>query len=119
MLLRMNIKSAQFMKGLTQDDEILWDGIPQIVFIGCSNVGKSSVINSLVKTQLARPSSVPGKTREINFYLINKQFYLADLPGYGYAKASLEERDNLRKLIYWYLLFSDVEHTLIVLIIDA
>ncbi len=95
------------------------DEVPQVAFIGRSNVGKSSVINSLVGKELARSSSVPGKTREINFYLINKDFYLTDLPGYGYAKASLEERDQLRQLILWYLLFSNVDHKKIVLIIDA
>ena len=115
----MKIKSAEFIKGVAGEDEILHDEIPQVAFIGRSNVGKSSVINSLVGKELARSSSVPGKTREINFYLINKEFYLTDLPGYGYAKASLEERDQLRQLILWYLLFANIDHQKIVLIIDA
>lgn len=115
----MKIKSAEFVKGVAGEDEILQDEIPQVAFIGRSNVGKSSVINSLVGKELARSSSVPGKTREINFYLINKDFYLTDLPGYGYAKASLEERDQLRQLILWYLLFANIDHKKIVLIIDA
>ena len=102
------------------DDEILEDGIPEFVFVGRSNVGKSSVINTLIgRRDLARSSATAGKTTELNFYLVNKQLYLVDLPGYGYAKASHEERDNLRKLIYWYLLYSDVSHKKIFLIIDA
>ncbi len=102
------------------DDDILEDGIPQVAFIGRSNVGKSSVINSLVnRKDLAKSSSKAGKTKEINLFLINKSFYLVDLPGYGFAQASLEERENLRKLIFWYLLYSSVEHKKVVLIIDA
>ena len=119
MISYMKIKSAEFIKGVAGEDEILRDDIPQVAFIGRSNVGKSSVINSLIRADLARSSSQPGKTREINFYLINKDFYLADLPGYGFAKASLEERDQLRQLILWYLLFANIDHKKIVLIIDA
>lgn len=116
----MKIKSAEFIKGLRGEDDILEDGIPQVAFIGRSNVGKSSVINSLVnRRDLARSSAKPGKTVEINLYKINNEFYLVDLPGYGFAKTSLEERENLRKLIYWYLLYAHVDQKKIVLIIDA
>lgn len=116
----MKIKSAKFVKGITGEDKALRDGLPQIAFIGRSNVGKSSVINALVGSKdLARSSSKPGKTREINLYLINHKFYLVDLPGYGFARASLEDRNNLRKLIYSYLLFSDIDHKKIVMITDA
>jgi len=116
----MHIKSAVFVKGVVGEDEILDDGIPQVPFIGRSNVGKSSVINSLTgQKNLARSSPTPGRTREINFFLINNSFYLVDLPGYGFAKASLDERDAITKLIYWYLLFSDIDHKKVVLIIDA
>ena len=116
----MKIKSAEFIKGLRGDDEILQDGISQVAFIGRSNVGKSSVINTLVnRRDLARSSAKAGKTTEINLFLINKAFYLVDLPGYGYAKTSLEERENLRKLIYWYLFYSDVDQKIIALIVDA
>jgi GTP-binding protein len=116
----MKIKSADFVKGIRGDDEILENEIPQVAFIGRSNVGKSSVINSVVnRRDLARSSAKPGKTTEINFFLLNKEIYLVDLPGYGYARASLEERDNLRKLIYWYLLFSNVEHKKIFMIVDS
>jgi GTP-binding protein len=116
----MKIKSAEFIKGIVGEEDELYNDIPQVAFIGRSNVGKSSVINSLVNRKgLARPSTMPGKTREINLYLINGDFYLADLPGYGFAKASLQDRAILQKLIYWYLLFSNIDHKKVVLIIDA
>lgn len=115
----MKIKSAKFVKGIMGEDEILEDKIPQVAFVGRSNVGKSSVINSLIGQTLARSSNVAGKTKEINFYLINNDFYLVDLPGYGYAKASLEDRKILRALIYWYLMYSSVKLKKVVLIIDA
>jgi len=115
----MKIKSAEFIKGIVSDDERLRDDTPQVAFIGRSNVGKSSVINTLTGRPLARTSDTPGKTREINLYLINKNFYLVDLPGYGFAKGSLEERNNIKSLIYSYLLFSDINHKNVVIIIDA
>lgn len=116
----MNITSAKFIKGVVGADRILEDGIPQIAFIGRSNVGKSSVINSLTgRKKLARPSSSPGCTQEINMFLINDSFYLVDLPGYGFTKAPLEVRERLEYLIYWYLFESKCEQKKVVLIIDA
>ena len=116
----MKIISSDFVKGLIGPDESLADGKPQIAFVGRSNVGKSSVINSLThKKDLARTSSFPGRTQEINLFLINRSFYLVDLPGYGYAKASKEKQEQLQRLIYWYLIESDYENQKIVLIIDA
>ena len=77
---------------------------PEIAFAGRSNVGKSSLINSLLnRKNLARTSSNPGKTVTINFYEVNEEFYLVDLPGYGYAKASLEARAKWGKMIEKYL----------------
>ena len=71
----MNITSAKFVKGAVGTDEVFEDGTPQIAFIGRSNVGKSSVINSLVKQkELARTSSFPGRTRELNIFLVNNSF---------------------------------------------
>jgi len=114
------ITSAEFVKGVVGTDEIFENGIPQIAFIGRSNVGKSSVINSLTKKKdLARTSSFPGRTQEINVFLINKSFYLVDLPGYGFAKGSHELRERLLKLIDWYLLRSGYVQKKIVFIIDA
>ncbi|HBB02197.1 MAG: ribosome biogenesis GTP-binding protein YsxC, GTP-binding protein [Candidatus Peregrinibacteria bacterium GW2011_GWF2_38_29] len=116
----MEIKSAVFIKGIVGTDDILDDGKPQIAFIGRSNVGKSSTINSLVKQgNLARTSSYPGRTQEINLFLINKSFYLVDLPGYGYTRTSKTERAKLQKRIYWYLLDSDYTQKAVVLIVDA
>ncbi|HYD91012.1 MAG TPA: ribosome biogenesis GTP-binding protein YihA/YsxC [Flavobacterium sp.] len=116
----MNIRSAEFIKGIRGTDEIHQDGTPQVIFIGRSNAGKSSLINSLVnRRDLARSSPTPGKTSEINFYLVNKSLYLVDLPGYGYAKASKQHRESLQKLISWYLFNSGVEPMLTVLVLDA
>jgi GTP-binding protein len=80
------------------------DGLPEIALAGRSNVGKSSLINSLAgRKDLARTSSSPGKTRSINFYKIDEQWYLVDLPGYGYARASKESRNAWNQLIESYL----------------
>lgn len=116
----MNIKSAEFIKGVVGEDPILTDGLPQVAFMGRSNVGKSSLINTLTgKKELARSSPTPGHTRQINFFLVNKSFYLVDLPGYGFAKGSKDEREALKALIEWYLLDSGVEQKAIILIVDA
>ncbi len=116
----MHITSAVFVKGVRGTDPILAGTKPYIAFIGRSNVGKSSVINSLVKQKnLARASVSPGRTREINLFLINNSFYLVDLPGYGFAKASREVQEHIQQLIYWYLLNSEYEQKKVVLIIDA
>lgn len=91
---------------------------PEIVLVGRSNVGKSSFINAIVnKKNYARTSSTPGKTRTINYYNINDKFYFVDLPGYGYAKASIEEQNNWSKFINKYLTTSkDIEE--IVMLVD-
>jgi len=116
----MKITSAEFVKGVVEDDESLEDGKPQIAFIGRSNVGKSCVINSLTKKEnLARTSSVPGRTRELNLFLINNSFYLIDLPGYGFVKSSQNDRESLRKVIDWYLFESHYEQKAVVIIVDA
>ncbi len=80
------------------------DHRPQIAFAGRSNVGKSTLLNSLVgRKKLAKVSADPGKTRSVNFYLVNNRFYFVDLPGYGYAKVSQEIRQSWQKLIADYL----------------
>ncbi len=123
----MNITSAKFIKGIVGPDESLGDGIPQIAFIGRSNVGKSSVINTLAnRKDLARTSSMPGRTQQINLFLLSAKggttmgsFYLVDLPGYGFAKASKDAQEQIQKLIYWYFFQSNCEQKKVVLIIDA
>jgi len=116
----MEIKSAEFIKGIKGTDSILEDGIPQVAFIGRSNVGKSSTINVLVsRKSLVKTSSKPGKTREINFFLINKEIYFVDLPGYGFAKLALRRVDKLQKHILWYLETNEITPKYVVVIVDA
>ncbi len=116
----MNITSAKFVKGIVEEDELLEDGTPQVAFIGRSNVGKSSVINSLAnKKGLAKTSAFPGHTQEINIFLINNKVYLVDLPGYGFARASKDVQNLLQQRIYWYLLGSPYHQKKVVMIVDA
>jgi GTP-binding protein len=108
------------MRGVSGTDELLSDGTPQVALIGRSNVGKSSLINSLTgQKNLARISDTPGLTQEINVYGINHKFYLLDLPGYGFAKVPERIREDLQKLNWWYLFDSPhIQHTA-VLVLDA
>src|SRR3989337_3145920 len=100
----MNIASAEFVKGIIGTDSILKEKPPHVAFVGRSNVGKSSVINSLVmRKDLVKSSSMPGKTREINFFFINKKCYFVDLPGYGFARMGAKGAEKIRKLILWNL----------------
>ena len=116
----MEIKTAEFVKGIIGTNEILEDKRPQVAFVGRSNVGKSSVINSLVnRKNLVKSGAKPGKTRQINFFLINKKIYFVDLPGYGFIKMPLKQREKIRKMIFWYLFRSEVKFKKVVLIIDA
>jgi len=116
----MKITSAVFIKGILGTNKILEDDRPQVAFIGRSNVGKSSVINSLVnRRDLVKSGSQPGKTRQINFFLINQKIYFVDLPGYGFMRASLKEREKSKKMILWYLFRSQINFKKVILIIDA
>lgn len=115
----MKITSAKFMRGIVGDNEILRDGTPQIAFIGRSNAGKSSLLNSLTHSKkLAVTSKTPGRTKEINVFLINNTHYFMDLPGYGFAKADGNTREKLSQLINWYL-FESNYNPRIVLLIDS
>lgn len=100
----MIVRSAEFVVGAAWTRQFPQDDLPEIAFVGRSNVGKSSLINKLLgRKQLARVSNKPGKTRQINFYLINENIRFADLPGYGYAKVSQSEREEWRKLVESFL----------------
>jgi GTP-binding protein len=93
--LQMKITSAEFVKSAFNRDHWIDDRRPEIAFLGRSNVGKSSLINSLLQRKgLARTSNTPGRTQSINYFLINDSFYFVDLPGYGYAKVSKSMRSD-------------------------
>lgn len=96
--------SAEFVTSAPRFVDMPNDGRPEVAVIGRSNVGKSSLINALVKRRsLARTSSTPGKTQTVNFYLVNDAFYLVDLPGLGYAKVSKVQRESWGRLIRGYV----------------
>ncbi len=115
----MKIKSADFTIGAHRARDFVRDDRPQIVFSGRSNVGKSSLINKMLRRNgLARTSSTPGRTRAVNYFLINERFYFVDLPGFGYAKASKKEREAWARLIDGYLQSSG-DRILVVLLVDA
>ncbi len=96
----VNWNKAEFIRSAAKPADFPRDGLPQVVFAGRSNVGKSSAINRLLnRKNFARVGSAPGKTTHINYFLIDKKLYLVDLPGYGYAKVSKQERDRWGRLI--------------------
>lgn len=100
-------ENPRYIKSVYNLKDLVKDNIPEVILCGRSNVGKSSFINSIFnKKNLAKTSSTPGKTRSINYYLIDEHFYLVDLPGYGYAKTSKTEREAWQKLITDYILTS-------------
>lgn len=116
----MKITTTKFKKGVIDgNDDIFVDGTPQVAFIGRSNVGKSSLINALTKSNIARTSSFPGRTQEINVALMNDAIYIVDLPGYGFARLSAGGRGKIGKLIESYLFNPDFDQHKIVLIVDA
>ncbi len=100
----MIIKNPQFEISAVRPAQYPKNDLPQIVLVGKSNVGKSSFINTMInRKSLARTSNTPGKTRQINFYNIDNNFYFVDLPGYGYSKLSQEEQVNMGRFIEDYL----------------
>ena len=102
------VKPAQYPK----------NNLPEIVLVGKSNVGKSSFINTIInRKKLARTSSEPGKTRQINFYNIDEKFYFVDLPGYGFSKMSKKEQEQVGKFIEEYL-FNREQIALIIFLVD-
>lgn len=114
----MIIKNPEFKISAVSPKQYPDDGLPQIVLVGKSNVGKSSFINTIInRKRLARTSSEPGKTRQINFYKMDEKFYFVDLPGYGYSKMSKTEQVKVGKFIEEYLQKSK-NISLIVFLID-
>ena len=113
------IKNAEYVKSVFNLADLPKNRLPEIAFAGRSNVGKSSVLNKLANIRnLAKISSTPGKTRQINFFLINKKLYFVDLPGYGYAKVSKSIKESWGRLVEEYLKKSqDLKG--VVLLLDA
>ena len=114
----MNLHNVEFVLSAARPADFRRDGLPQIVFSGKSNVGKSSVINRLLQRKnFARVGESPGKTVHINYFLLDRRAYLVDLPGYGYAKVPLAEKQRWAKLMEQY--FASGLITLGILIVDA
>lgn len=115
----MVIKTAEFIVSNTETEKCPRDGKPEYAFIGRSNVGKSSLINMLTNRKgLAMTSSTPGKTQLINHFLINDEWYLVDLPGYGYAQRGKKGREQIQKIIDRYL-EKRVEMTSLFVLLDC
>ncbi|MDR2572569.1 MAG: ribosome biogenesis GTP-binding protein YihA/YsxC [Oscillospiraceae bacterium] len=115
----MNLNNVEFIKSAATSRDLIDSSLPQIVFSGKSNVGKSSVINKLLnRKSFARVSSSPGKTIHVNYFLIDEKAYFVDLPGYGYAKVSKTEKNRWSALMEEF--FYQPDHiTLGVMIVDA
>lgn len=94
------MKKIEFINAVYKLNELPKEILPEIILCGRSNVGKSSFVNSLLSSKVAKTSSTPGKTRSINYYKIENKFYFVDLPGFGYAKVSKGEREEWKKLLY-------------------
>lgn len=110
-------KEIKFTHGAASIGALPKYHLPQIAFVGKSNVGKSSLINAIVgRKDLARTSKTPGRTQQINFFNLSDHLILVDLPGYGYAKVSHKERANWDKLISHYLFNTDTLHLINILI---
>lgn len=100
----MQIKTVKFIQSINNCNNITSKNMNEFIFIGRSNTGKSSLINSLTSTKIAKTSRTPGKTQFINYYLINNMWFLIDLPGYGYANTSKVTQKKIKKLIINYIL---------------
>lgn len=115
----LNFGKAEFLRSAAAPEQFLRDGLPQFAFAGRSNVGKSSVINRLAgRKNLAYVGASPGKTTQINYFLVDRRAYLVDLPGYGYAKVSRAEKERWGRLMERYFQDGDGLITVGVLIVD-
>ncbi len=100
----MIIKNPRFEVSAVKESQYPKNGLPEVVLVGKSNVGKSSFVNTMInRRKLARTSSEPGKTRQLNFYNMDDKFYFVDLPGYGYSKMSKQEQIKVGEFIESYL----------------
>ena len=114
----MIIKNPRFEISAVKANQYPKNGLPEVVLVGKSNVGKSSFINTMInRKKLARTSSEPGKTRQLNFYNMDDKFYFVDLPGYGYSKMSKQEQVKVGEFIEYYLQHRK-EICLIIFLID-
>ena len=114
----MIVKNPNFEVSAVRENQYPGNGLPEIVLVGKSNVGKSSFINTMInRKKLARTSSEPGKTRQLNFYNIDNLFYFVDLPGYGYSKMSKQEQVKVGEFIEHYLSHRK-EIALIIFLVD-
>jgi GTP-binding protein len=114
----VKISEAKWVAGAATPGRFPAPGLAEIAFAGRSNVGKSSLLNCLVNRKaLARVGNTPGKTRQVNFFLVNRSFYLVDLPGYGYARIAKEARQNFARLVEPYL-YGRKNLRLVVLLVD-
>ena len=114
----MLVKNPKFEISAVSPKQYPTSHLPEVVLVGKSNVGKSSFINTMInRKKLARTSSEPGKTRQINFYNIDETFYFVDLPGYGYSKMSKKEQEQVGRFIEEYL-FNRKQISLIIFLVD-
>ncbi|MDR1065786.1 MAG: ribosome biogenesis GTP-binding protein YihA/YsxC, partial [Oscillospiraceae bacterium] len=114
----LNLQKAEFVKSAASPDALIRDALPKIVFSGKSNVGKSSVINCVLgRSNFARVGARPGKTVHVNYFKIDGKAYFVDLPGYGYASVSREEKARWSRLMEYF--FENAEFSLGVMIVDG
>lgn len=115
----MRFINVKFIKSASKKDEFLTDDLPQIAIVGRSNVGKSSLINMLTNnSKMAKTSSTPGRTRLVNYFNVNNQFYLVDLPGYGFHKASKSIADSWDMVMNDYFLDNN-QLKLVMVLLDS
>ncbi len=112
------VKKVKFIKSAVKPEDYPPPDKPEVAVVGRSNVGKSSLINAIFKRNIAKVSSSPGKTRLINFFLLNDKIYFVDLPGYGYAAVSKAEREKWRKMIEKYF-YTRENLKLVILLVDS
>ena len=114
----MKIESAEFVRASAKPGDLIDDGAPQVAFVGRSNVGKSSLLNRLAGRTIARTSSTPGRTRTVNWFKVDRRWWLVDLPGYGFARASKTDRKAWGEVVDDYLANSS-GRLLVVQLVDA